>query len=627
MAASYHRSYSSTDQVGEEAESVKGSSLPYHSLNLAEPHLHEGTTLKRYQSSGCCRVEERAALRMVTAWMVIVAIAVFVALVVEIITQEHVIEVGDIVSDHYNCSKIGSEILGLGGNAVDAAVAAGICLAVTVPHQAGIGGGGVMLIYQHRKNKTVVIDFLETSPSSLNVSSYTSSPSLGLESVGVPGLVAGLAMAWQKYGSHEVRTDCCSWLDLVWPTVKLLQEGFQVTEHWNKSAGSLDSLDTNTQLRQFVMEGGYSRNGAFNANISRVVKQIALDRSSFYKSELGSLGQVLVRDLDGHISSEDILNYRAEDESRTPLVETIQNKYRVLSTPAPTAGPELLALLNTMEDIASDCGETYNSAKYLASLREALESIGGYQALLGDPILNEGDIPIANITLDMLDKANKERWLSKKWEGPGLENRRPLQSGAHAAVMDRKDNYVSMVLSLGSAFGSQQFSQGILLNNALSRFSPPDGSGGDGTRTANQLGPGKRSLSSAAPVIAVDTQDLCGNRLVTGGMQAEAVAQVLGPVLLCSAGSLLDSQRGPRLVLNGSSVVSEEGMRQDIREKLEKTEAIEILSPPYSTVNALEKVQDSIHGFSDKVRSGVNGYITLRPTLVQTDNVDYTLYG
>ena len=93
------------------------------------------------------------------AWMATVGIVVFVALVVEIITTTHTVRVGDVVTDHPNCSQIGIEILQDGGNAVDAAVAAGLCLTVTTPSRAGLGGGGVMLVHQLRNNKTVVIDF------------------------------------------------------------------------------------------------------------------------------------------------------------------------------------------------------------------------------------------------------------------------------------------------------------------------------------------------------------------------------------------------------------------------------------------------------------------------------------
>ena len=137
------------------------------------------------------------ALRMIVAWMATVAIVVFVALVVEIITASHLPTLGDVVTDHPNCSDIGASILRDGGNAVDAAVGAALCLAVAAPHRAGLGGGGVMLIHQLRSNLTTVIDFQvpnitaicsshslfplsppsqEVSPSKLRVQSYQDNP-------------------------------------------------------------------------------------------------------------------------------------------------------------------------------------------------------------------------------------------------------------------------------------------------------------------------------------------------------------------------------------------------------------------------------------------------------------------
>ena len=93
---------------------------------------------------------------------------------------------------------------------MDAAVAAGLCLAVTQPHRAGLGGGGVMLIHQLRLNKSVVIDFQEKSPASLPIQNYQENPNIALwgkKSVGVPGFVAGLYHAQQKYGSNAIRSE------------------------------------------------------------------------------------------------------------------------------------------------------------------------------------------------------------------------------------------------------------------------------------------------------------------------------------------------------------------------------------------------------------------------------------
>ena len=157
----------------------------------------EGLCYNNVPCQGCCHFEDAMALRMIVAWMATVAIVVFVALVVEIITASHLPTLGDVVTDHPNCSDIGASILRDGGNAVDAAVGAALCLAVAAPHRAGLGGGGVMLIHQLRSNLTTVIDFQvpnitaissislhslfpllsqEVSPSKLRVQSYQDNP-------------------------------------------------------------------------------------------------------------------------------------------------------------------------------------------------------------------------------------------------------------------------------------------------------------------------------------------------------------------------------------------------------------------------------------------------------------------
>jgi len=166
-----------------------------------------------------------------------VAVVVFVALVVEIINQEHVVDVGDVITDHPNCSKIGAEILDLGGNAIDAAIAAGLCLTIAVPQSASIGGGGIMLIHQLRTNKTTVIDFQEISPKELPVQKYMDNHLIarfGKRSIAVPGLIAGLRYAHQKYGSHTIRRECCGWGDLIKKTIRLVDHGFNMTDNWDK---------------------------------------------------------------------------------------------------------------------------------------------------------------------------------------------------------------------------------------------------------------------------------------------------------------------------------------------------------------------------------------------------------
>ena len=137
-----------------------GASL-HSTLHSAHLPAHYRAGLSR----GCCHLEDTAALRMIVVWMATVAVVVLVALIVEIVSQEHTVTVGDVVTDHPSCSDIGKEILKLGGNAVDAAVAASLCLAVAVPHRAGLGGGGVMLVHDVRRNHTAVLDFLEVRSS------------------------------------------------------------------------------------------------------------------------------------------------------------------------------------------------------------------------------------------------------------------------------------------------------------------------------------------------------------------------------------------------------------------------------------------------------------------------------
>jgi len=605
------------------AKLVTNNQTTKRSLSYTEPYTFTSDVPhKNYRaglSKGCCHLEDTAALRMIVVWMATVAVVVFVALVVEIINQEHVVDVGDVITDHPNCSKIGAEILDLGGNAIDAAIAAGLCLTIAVPQSASIGGGGIMLIHQLRTNKTTVIDFQEISPKELPVQKYMDNHLIarfGKRSIAVPGLIAGLRYAHQKYGSHTIRRECCGWGDLIKKTIRLVDHGFNMPDNWDKK---FPVYMKNKNLDKFIRNGGYSR---YDSDYMKIIKTTLEQlyenpEKEFYS---GPVGKKLVSDMEGQFSEKDLSTYEAVE--REPLSLSIGD-YEVHTSPTPSSGPELLALLNAMEDmvVTSNSTETFDTPQYLTRMRNVMENVHIQQRLLGDPLANrehahdKNYIHTSDRTLNLISKDNVMKWSSGRSQGDFHETTDSFQSGTHLAVMDSKDIYVSMILSLNSPFGSGEFSQGFLLNNAMASFDQSilrESSGGD--ISTNQFGEGRRPLSRAAPVIAINTENPCGTRIVTGSILAEVSAQVLGPVLLSQFSDISRTIKDPKLVIVNNTVRAEVEFSRTLLKKIDEKEAIPFLKIPFSPVNALEKTKDAIHGLSDPRGGRMDDkWQTLRP--------------
>ena len=576
---------------------------------------------------GCCHLEDTAALRMIVVWMATVAVVVFVALLVEIVNQEHLVLVGDVVSDHPSCSSIAASVLKLGGNAVDGAVAASLCLAVAVPHSVSLGGGGLMLVHDLRSNTSTVLDFLETSPASLDFRQYTDNPAtavLGPRSAGVPGLVAGLRRAHKTHGSGLLRRDCCGWGDLLRPTLTLLARGFRPSGDWAEvRQQQLQEATGEQQFRDFLKNDGYTQPEA------TATKEVLLTLKTLFENPVehfysGAVGQRLVADLGGHLSRSDLVAYGVEE--REALLARV-GEYTVATSPAPSAGPEMVAMLRGLEQLVDEGEGDFSSATYLSRLRNLLEGLHGQARLLGDPgedLEHEEEphyVSVEERSRSLASKESLARWSSGRGEG-GRKGGDAWQAGSHLAVMDEHDLYVSTVLSLGGQFGSRTFSQGFLLNNALASFDLSSllPQGGEEAASSNLLGEARRPLSRMAPVVAVNTEHQCGLRLLAGSALVEDTAQVLAPLLLSPNGDATRALRFPKLVMVNNTARAEAGLEQAVLHQLEQKEAVGRLSQAFSPASVLEKVANTATGFTDH-RGGEGGdgrWATLTPRFVNT---------
>lgn len=434
-----------------------------HRFDISEPSYHS-----RSKNLLCCHKSgaETDGFKIIVISMFVFAVGVTVALIITIASEPApIVHFADVVtSDNAICSTAGQNVLQEGGNAVDAAVASSLCLALTEPHLTGIGGGGLMLIHSHRKNTSTVIDFRETAPENARNDRYIENPrsaSLGRNSIGVPGFLKGLEYAHDKYGSGHIGLHCCSWSDLVWKALKEVLKGVKITPHFlnaTQTKISQDELESNDAqwLQEFI---GQAHQQAYFNDISMYKKLIdsmkmIAQNGSKVLYEGGQLGLNMIQDLGGGILTlKDLKEYKVKESQ--PYIGKI-GSHHVMVSPSPSSGPELLAFLNTLEYMNKTNGNFGAvTADYLHTLTNVLENLEDWQLRLGDS--NQEDIE--NTVKYMLDKNNAPNWTSDI-QGHTLLTSDPNYAlsdpvAANVAVMDKKDNYVSVVTSINTWFGSK----------------------------------------------------------------------------------------------------------------------------------------------------------------------------
>ena len=447
---------------------------------------------------------------------------------------------GMVVAQEKLATHVGIEILKQGGNAVDAAVAVGFALAVTHPQAGNIGGGGFMLVHIAALNETVAIDYRETAPAAMTRDVFLddkgeADPKKSRDSalgVGIPGTVAGLALAHEKYGSGKFTL-----AQLIAPAIKFAREGFAVEDdladslpraqprlaRWPASAKIFLKPDGAALGR-----GDRLVQGDLAASLEAIA---AKGPREFYDGPLSEALVASLRQNGGIMTRDDLMNYHAIER---PVVRGNYRGYDIASMPPPSSGGvHLIQILNILEGFAlRDLGA--GSAATLHLMIEAMKPAYADRAVyLGDPAFV--DVPVAGLT--------SRRYAAELRQAIDPERARPAQTiragtppregdnTTHFSVLDRDGNAVSNTYTLNFSYGVGLVvdGTGILLNNELDDFAAKPGApnayglvGGD----ANAPGPGKRPLSSMSPTIVfrdgrvfMVTGTPGGSRIITTTLQ------------------------------------------------------------------------------------------------------------
>ncbi|MGP9557093.1 gamma-glutamyltransferase [Psychrobacter sp. AOP7-A1-24] len=452
---------------------------------------------------------------------------------------------GMVATQEALASDIGLQVLKDGGNAVDAGVAVGFALAVTLPRAGNIGGGGFMMIYDAKQGKTVALDYREKAPSSASRDMYLDEAGNAVSdlsryhglAVGVPGTVAGLLKALEEHGTMSRE-------QVMAPAIALAEDGIEVTAGLSESLTALsDRLQKwpSTKKVFFKPDGSAYQPGERlkQPELARSLKRIAVQGADgFYKGETAQKLVKAVNEAGGSMSLQDLADYEAI--ARKPVKGDYRG-YEIVSMPPPSSGGiHIIEILNILEGYPlGDYGQ--NSAQTIHLMAEAMQLAYADRAeYLGDADFI--DVPASGLTSQAY--ADKLRTLidpNKATPAATIKANNPLpyesDQTTHFSIVDKDGNAIANTYTLNFSYGTGLVADGtgILLNNEMDDFSAKPGVpngygllGGD----ANAVEANKRPLSSMSPTLVfkdskpyIVTGSPGGSRIIT------TVTQIISNVI------------------------------------------------------------------------------------------------
>ncbi|KAF9883982.1 hypothetical protein FE257_002423 [Aspergillus nanangensis] len=442
---------------------------------------------------------------------------------------------GAVASESAICSRHGTDILKMGGNAADAMVATMFCVGVIGMYHSGIGGGGFMLVktpdgtYEH-------IDFRETAPAAAYEEMFKNNSDAsvtgGLAS-GVPGEVRGLEYLHRKYGSLP-------WATLMRPAINTARQGFPVTEDLVRYMGLADGGDFLSQDPTWAID--FAPNGTrlglgdvlTRRRYADTLETIATHGpDSFYT---GAIAETMIQTLqaaNGTMTLEDLRNYTVAIRN---VSQIDYRGYQITGTTSPSSGAVGLSILKILEGYDGFFApDNVNLSTH--RLAEAMRFGYGQRTHLGDPYFVDG---MDEYEDDMLKKETiddirgrisdfRTRNVSA-YDPEGIESLN-TPGTSHIATADHSGFAVSAITTINLLFGSQVMvpETGIIMNNEMDDFSTPGSSNSFGyiPSTANFIRPGKRPLSSITPtIVTYPNGSVCfiggsagGSRIITATIQ------------------------------------------------------------------------------------------------------------
>ncbi len=419
---------------------------------------------------------------------------------------------GVVSSDSEIATKVGIEILKKGGNAIDSAVAVGFALAVTFPTAGNIGGGGFMLI-KMADGREAVIDYREMAPLKAHRDMYLDEKGEvrkglseeGYLASGVPGTVAGFALALKEFGTLPLK-------EVLKPAIEIAEKGFPVDSYLKNSIDShRELLSKFPETKRILLKNKNElRIGEIivQKDLAKTLREIAkYGPDAFYKGRIAELIEKDMKRNGGLLDRKSLSSYKAV--IREPI-RTLYRGYEIVTAPPPSSGVILLQILNILENFQISKMD-WKSNEYIHIVAEAMKLAFRDRArLLGDPDFVNIPLKILLSKDYALKKAKSIRYLSvlTENESDSFSPWNEREETTHFSVMDKYGNIVSNTYTLNGSFGSGVIIKGtgIIMNNEMDDFSIKPGYpniygliGGE----ENSIQPCKRMLSSMTPTIVL----------------------------------------------------------------------------------------------------------------------------
>lgn len=463
--------------------------------------------------------------------------------------DEALAEHGMVAAQQEIAADVGLRTLENGGNAVDAAVATAFAAGVVEPYMSGIGGGGMMVVHLAERRETVAIDYGLSAPRAARPDMYelagdgvrNDANVEGSLSVAVPGTVAGLAVAAERYGTLP-------WHELIQPAIELARSGFPVDWHTSlKITQELALLNRYPSTRAIFTDDGHTlppmtngrRNLLVQTDLADLLEAIAVGGAhAFYHGEIARRIGDGMREINGIISEEDLASYHVRVSGG---LRVAYRGKRVVTTDAPSGGPSVLQSLRLL-DGADLAASGHNTVVTLHELIESFRSVFvDRYAYLADPSCVE--LPLDTLLSEEYARERAATFgdLARPAIEPGTRERLGLSHDlagsmpgygksshtTHLSVIDEHGNAVALTQTVVGLWGSGVVlpGTGMLLNNGMLNGDPEPG-------RPNSIQAGKRPLSNMAPVLVFD-----GDRIhlvlgaVGGRKIMNAVTQIISNVL------------------------------------------------------------------------------------------------
>jgi gamma-glutamyltranspeptidase / glutathione hydrolase len=416
-------------------------------------------------------------------------------------TKQETFTGGAVAADHYLASQAGVGILAQGGNAVDAAVATSFALSVVRPFSCGIGGGGFMLI-DSPTMEPVALNYRETAPGKVGPDFFeTHSSRFGGGAVGVPGTVAGLLMAQERFGKLTRQ-------QVLAPAIRLAKCALVIDSAFENAVvtatRSIEQLPKDQRqvygeaLQSIIIQFAHLNSGQ-EFPLSKISQ---LGATGFYE---GDIARLIVRATDGHITLDDLKSYKPRWE--TPVQIAMGNGNTVVLMPPPSSGgvaiAQVLGLLSRV-----------NAVEYGKSPEFSQLLIESMKHAFADRAEHLADSAFVDVPIDaLLDEVYLDALASRivlnetqETYSYGSVSPPPDDGGtSHLCVVDKDGMMVSATETINTSFGSLVYLPvlGFMLNNEMDDFSSPRGANVYGLRQSdkNFPEPGKRPLSSMSPTI------------------------------------------------------------------------------------------------------------------------------